>query len=812
MSLSSGRPARLLVFQFALLGFAVGLGCLSTSAQQPKVLVPHVPVAPPLPYSPPSADSYRPRVLKGGFWMTDAFTKSSVYVRSNVETAAVTVNPVVYLSNGTKVSLAPVTLKPAGTTVININDGLAAHGLAPYATLSGYVELQYSWPWDALCATISNVDVTHSVIFTFGLNPPTPSHTAGHASQVSTRRVAGKQALEGAWWKEEIGVSGFLTLSNTTEEPLPATVQVSDANANALGAYTVTVSPHGTKRVELQELAPVTNSLGGLGVTFNGTPDALIVNGVLEDLSKGYSAGIPFGPAPPKSVESSTVTYAEVGLMTGAADPMMHFPAGTVFKPYSVIHNLATQPISVTPVLYWMQGGGPLSSRLSPFALSPLQTKNLEVPSLLALSGLKDFNGTVNLALEVQGPAGSALLASGSVDQSSTYVFEVVPRVVSESASKNLSYWTTANGDDTMVTLWNPADEAQDFVFTISFSNGHYLLPVHLGPRATHIFNISEVIENQIPDSEGNVIPLSAREGGAKLSGPHGENEHILVSMDAGTYNVRKGTCTWHCVDCNGSVDTYIEPKPFGVKVAGSIQLALTDEWNTGNKYDLASSSTWTSSNTSVATVSKGLVHGVALGSVNITGQNAGEVWAGQVCGTIPRCPPDQGVGDTAPGNVGAVPVNFEATTMVDAGGGDLHLQYAWESSTGNLPDLASCTVDESVSYPGTGNYSWPAPFPAITSPNPTPGPVPGSDGGGPDDHWIYPKTKYDFRKPYSTNSFAAYQTISYSCTEGGKQLTATLVGPVTIVRSVANSGSWYFEVWETFQGTFGSATINPLP
>jgi len=38
-----------------------------------------------------------------------------------------------------------------------------------------------------------------------------------------------------------------------------------------------------------------------------------------------------------------------------------------------------------------------------------------------------------------------------------------VPEAVKESIAKNLSYWSTRDGDDTMVTLWNPADEQTNF-------------------------------------------------------------------------------------------------------------------------------------------------------------------------------------------------------------------------------------------------------------------------------------------------------------------------------------------------------------
>jgi len=443
-----------------------------------------------------------PRYLRGGLWMTDAFTTSAIYVRNDLETSSLPVTPVLYLSNGTPLLLPPVVLQPNASAVISINDALASQGISPYATLSGYVELRYQWPWDPLCATVSSIDATHSVIFTYGLGLVAPSSQKYKAGRTPVNAVSGPQVLEGTWWKEEAGVTGFVTFSNTNDQPLPATLQVSDANAKPLGSYQVTISAHGTKRVDLQELTANANTVGGLSVTYNGAPDAVIVNGSLEDPAKGYSASIPFAAPPLASAKITTLNYGEIGLMVGAMDPMLHFPASTIFTPYSVLRNIGTQPATVTPVIYWMEGGAARSARQSAITVGPLQAKSLDVVSLMELSSLKNFNGLLNLVLEIQAPQDSVLLSSGSVDQTYTYVFEVIPNAAKVSGSKNLGYWSTANGDDTMVTMWNPADEAQDFIFKIFFTGGHYLLPVHLGPRATYMFNLSEIIDSQSPDSE----------------------------------------------------------------------------------------------------------------------------------------------------------------------------------------------------------------------------------------------------------------------------------------------------------------------
>jgi hypothetical protein len=54
---------------------------------------------------------------------------------------------------------------------------------------------------------------------------------------------------------------------------------------------------------------------------------------------------------------------------------------------------------------------------------------------------------------------------------------------------------------------------------------------------------VSEIIQNQIPDAEGNLIPVAVHEGSAKIRGSRADNEMILVALDLGIYNVRKATC-----------------------------------------------------------------------------------------------------------------------------------------------------------------------------------------------------------------------------------------------------------------------------
>jgi len=139
------------------------------SAQQPKVLAPHRPLAPHLEKRLPVSKPAMRQSATGGLWMTDARWKAALYLKNGLKTDSIAVTPTLYLSNGQRYPLPPVTLEPSGTAIIDIGQALESVGIAPYATLCGYMEIEYQWPWAAVSATVKNVDVVNSLIYIFGL-------------------------------------------------------------------------------------------------------------------------------------------------------------------------------------------------------------------------------------------------------------------------------------------------------------------------------------------------------------------------------------------------------------------------------------------------------------------------------------------------------------------------------------------------------------------------------------------------------------------------------------------------------------------
>jgi hypothetical protein len=167
---------------------------------------------------------------------------------------------------------------------------------------------------------------------------------------------------------------------------------------------------------------------------------------------------------------------------------------------------------------------------------------------------------------------------------------------------------------------------------------------------------MSEVIQSQVPDANGNTIPATVLEGSMKIVGSRADNEHILVAIDGGIYNVRKATCQGEtCLTCDGAVSYSVSPNPFFVTIGNTTQLTVVANWDTGFQDDLTGSSNWSSNDTTIATVQSGLVQGVGAGSTAINAYNSFEpVYVYHYCfNGSGGCPAGLGGGGSASGNVG---------------------------------------------------------------------------------------------------------------------------------------------------------------
>jgi hypothetical protein len=164
-----------------------------------------------------------------------------------------------------------------------------------------------------------------------------------------------------------------------------------------------------------------------------------------------------------------------------------------------------------------------------------------------------------------------------------------------------------------------------------------------------------------------------------------------------------------------------------------------------------------------------------------------------------------------------AHPTNFRQTVGEDAGGGNLHFKYEWESDSGNIAHLDGVWVDERVTYPGGADpfvppnppfCSWSLANPTIT-PDP---PITGSTAFFDDNHGNLDMISG------TAGAFDGTQYYRYRCrrcppAEADRSKLAwgvTLMGPITIARVVEQvpNPNWRYRI--TKSGV--TATKGPLP
>jgi hypothetical protein len=596
------------------------------------------PLEEPFPVEPEQVGPPVTTELHAGLWRVDGGFVSTIRIKNSLVVAPLEVTPVLYLADGTPYTLPPVSLPVSGVATVNINEALAVAPpeIAEHISPFGSAALRFTYPTrHHVLGSIEVLDLSGSLIFTYPFSGGAEEGPRG-------------QTLEGVWWRHEPEVGGFVALANTTDAPATASIQVLGSRGTRLLPDTVELAPHSTVLLDLDALAAglpgLEDQAGGIRVQFGGRPGDILVTGGLVEPSRGYSANLRLWPRSHHAGEPAKNTYAAVGLMVGAGDVSAGFPGGTIFSPYAVLRNTTSKRLTVRPEVSSMAGSQPVTRSLPPQQLLAFETRRLAIEQFLPKLGLKGFRGMINFAATFEGQWDDLLLTTGSTYQSGNFVFEVESQGVGASFSKEGPYWKAADGFDTVVTLWSPTDQAQDFLVTFHFGaeGEQYKLPVPLAAKASRTISVAEVIAAQRPDADGNVIPLGTREGSMVLSSAKGMTKWMTLVASTGILNVAAATCGTECWNCCGYSNFRVSPDPGSVLIDTTGQCEAQGTYCNGQVYSFTGSSSWTSNDPALVTVNnstqKGLVTGIAAGTTSVVARfTTIPVYTGTIC--MQPCP-----------------------------------------------------------------------------------------------------------------------------------------------------------------------------
>lgn len=638
-------------------------------------------------------------LLYAALWRTDGSFVSTIRIKNVLVVAPLQVTPTLFMADGTAYPLPSVTIPISGVATININDALAAtpQSIAPHISQFGSATLFYTYPSPGhLLASIAAIDVPRSLSFVYPvLEPmPMPSDTS-------------MQTLEGLWWKHDPGVRGTISLSNTTDQQRIVTLR-EVRNASDQSAREVQLAPHSIQMIDLEQISrDASDSLktaGGVRVEFQGPRESIMITGSLANETIGYSANMPFwsrgmmtstGMTAPAS--PSRLSLGMAGLMVGKPDAMMMpgFPADTKFAPYLALRNTTAKPIDVALQLNYMpmmEGATPVNQPLPVQRLHPFQAKLVDLDSMIEAAGLPTFSGTINLDVSFTGEGGDLVVASGSVDQTGSYVFGVLPQWVEPSIGRTTGYWSIAKGNDAMFSLWNPSNAPQDLTATIYYGDGSgaYHLPVHLAPQASTMIDIGMLIMNRVPGADGKIIPPGIEEGsvsfdstGTDLTTPD-HRVRMTIVISGGLFNVATATCGETCTYCNGYSNFSLSPGSASLVVGGSLTFTAWGVDSYGNPNEFFGGQWSTSSNGTVSSVSGGTVTGDNGGGDAVMDQLSNiQEWQGQMCvsdNMTPNCNPQN---PYASASVSVVTATISQKTSSTVSTDDSALT-AFQNATGN--------------------------------------------------------------------------------------------------------------------------------
>lgn len=631
---------------------------------------------------------------------------------------------------------------------------------------------------------------------------------------------------EGIWWLPRKTVKDWLIVTNQSALPIPAKLTIFERTGRAY-SKDLLLGARETRRFSVRELIEMTGfsgDFGGLSIRTDKNARALDATHIVFDEDAGFSGLLKMFDHE-NALKLSDRDFAHTGIWTLRApmlalqnpDPALGMPTGVELDPIIFIRNSSSRKVTAKLLFNWHDSASAGQTAPSTISLSPFETQLVRVAELKGDFAPPTRAHWASVILTTDGPPNEVQAVSASYD--------ITLKMGAQTPfSDQLSHkwaggmWESDANHNSLITAGNGGSRRLRARFTLLYAKGtqRYELEQTLAPSEQMWIDVRQLKEGQVADVHGQKLPKDIDMGSYQFED--------LSNIGAGNlyegkvvYDATNGHVTYGCAVCCG----YNGASPFYNPINVPLEFTAGDGvWGhdtcTGNLYDVSNefAQGWHVTNTSIATVVAGGTHtGHSVGGTTSGTSGTLESAGNRQCNLITWLP-------SAPANTVPIPVNFHF--VVASAGTGLAVQYNWNSSSGKISDLASCSVSEVVTYSGNGTTANgkfspnSPPFPSGTSvASPFTSSVAGNSGASSDGttatlidyHNI---TSNTFVKPYSSSSFVGTQYYRFTC--GSSKSATNLAGPLIITFAVAlnGSGGWKYTLTKT--NVPEVAGINPLP
>lgn len=573
--------------------------------------------------------------------LRQGFNSTLNLVRASGDPAQVSIS--IHASEGQTLSGPALLMQPYQKASFDLRTLITQLGGDPDTSFSeGSLTVQYVGPSMAVVGRIT------------AANPEMGLSTESEMVETTPGAGMAPAVLNGAWWGLRPGRLAQVLLTNTSEDSVTADVYLDFAGArNAADA--LDLGPRETRTLNIPAMlsqlkvgisgAPE----GGITIVPRGSGSSLIAQGAMTEPATGFSTTLHF-PIP--EMEVATALHAS-GVPIGIPGEGSPYAGLGTFTPHVVVRNLLSTPQTITLTIEYPGDDGPHQADLGSVPLQGYTTKDITLDA---------FSGSLpvplpycSIRIQHSGPPGSVIAEVASVESGGDLVVD--SKVSNEGdmwAGSGAYPWHLDDGTESTLFLTNMGDQECGIGLRFDAEGGSDGVPdITLKPHETRSLDIRRLRDTS------KYVPHSATDGSVLW----GRIESVPVMGRLVVLKRGQGMASaFSCQDCscplsftgklyvtdtcdaNTPNKTY--PQTFAVVPGGTKKLVACAQMScssTGGKsyHDVSTSSTttWSSDNTSAATVdnssNKGLVTGVAVGQANIKATYTGKSFIG--CLGLPK-------------------------------------------------------------------------------------------------------------------------------------------------------------------------------
>lgn len=426
-------------------------------------------------------------------------------------------------------------------------------------------------------------------------------------------------------------------LSNTTNAAVTATIEVDGTAPKQQQPATILLNPHQARVLDImRDLIGRQNGTlhktGGISITHNGTPGAIMARMLISQKSSGYSSVVNF--VDPTNQRSSKLNGG--GLRLGLIN-------GDKLEQIVVARNVGDEQTTVRGRIPYTNGNNDVVFVTIPeIQLNPNEVETLNLKQAVRQANIPANVTFAGLELEYTTAPGSVVMNALSVSESGQQVFQVPLLDPEKMPSSAGGFPWKADGDyTTVVFIKNESNAPKKYIAKLTYDGGGYVQsPRELKPGQTVAVDFKQLRDTQTPDSMNRQIPLNIERGQASWTMIGADNN--TMSGRSEQVNTRRGvSSTYACYNCcpdsiysDGGTTPYSVETEIGFQQHYGFQAATRNCYGGDGLSFIGEGYNWSSSNYSIAQITyNGTATAMDGGTSYLTGYFENVIWQSGILG-----------------------------------------------------------------------------------------------------------------------------------------------------------------------------------